>query len=263
MLKRKKMLPLVQKQLVNAILEEYKPELLYLSGSRLYGTNKEDSDYDYRGVVFPKITHILGLGAVLNRFEQFDLTKTHNCVLFNIQKAFKLWIENNPNAIEALYIPKQFIIYQSGIYKEVREHRHLFLSQKAFHTFRGYAHAQKNRLDKLNEDINQNKKRLDDFYNLGYDSKQAMHCLRLQRQCLEILNKHHFNVNREEIDAEFLKEVRVGKFTKTEILEMIDKLDLELVEAQKVTTLQYQANIKEIDKLLQRILFVFIQDNYA
>lgn len=248
----------IKEELIKKIILEYQPELLYLSGSRLYGINNEDSDFDYRGIVFPKKTHIIGIGAVLNRFEQFDLTQTHNCVLFNIQKAFKLWIENNPNSIEALYIPNKFIIHKSKVYDQISNNRSLFLSQRAFHTFRGYAHAQKNRLDKLNQDINQNKKRLDDFYKLGYDTKQATHCIRLQKQCLEILNNHYLNVNREGIDAEFLKDIRKGKFTKIEILEIVDELDKKLIDAKEKTTLQYQANIEKIDGLLQKILIKFI-----
>ena len=87
--------------------------LLGLSGSYGYGTNREGSDVDFRGVTLQQPSDILGL----TEFEQYVDTKT-DTVIYGFNKLVKLLLDCNPNSCEILGLPRDkyiiitiFIIY--------------------------------------------------------------------------------------------------------------------------------------------------------
>jgi len=113
-----------------------------LTGSRVYGTYNEDSDYDTRGVAIPPRRYFYGFSS---KFEQSE-DKINDTVIFNFNKFLKLAAENNPNIIELLYVPARFWEVSSPYWQTLVENRGLFLSKKCFYTFTGYAHSQLRRL---------------------------------------------------------------------------------------------------------------------
>jgi predicted nucleotidyltransferase len=116
---------------------------LTLTGSRVYGTFDEHSDYDYRWVAIPPRRYFLGCQA---RFDQHESSSPDDCVIFGINKFLKLAAGNNPNVVELLFIPARFWATSSPEWHRLQEARGLFISKKCFHTFRGYAHAQLKRV---------------------------------------------------------------------------------------------------------------------
>ena len=71
--------------------------LLGLSGSYGYGTNREGSDIDFRGVTLNLPSDILGLTT----FEQFEDRQT-DTVIYGFNKLIGLLLNCNPNTIEIL-----------------------------------------------------------------------------------------------------------------------------------------------------------------
>lgn len=138
---------------------KYKPIFLGLTGSRLYGTHRPDSDYDYRGVVLGNQYNYLG---ELNRFEQtsnIDDVKLHikdsemlrnqDVEFYEVGKFIKLAWDANPNILELLFCDN--ILFTRGeMWEFIKRHRSQFLSQKVLHTFSGYAHSQLKRLKNHN-----------------------------------------------------------------------------------------------------------------
>jgi len=127
---------------------DFYPVFVALTGSRSYGTNSPDSDYDIRGIVIPRDkSYYFGF---LKRFEQYegnfeiDDIIDNECTLFDLRKFIKLAVDCNPNIIELLYTNSG--LYTSPIYDELKENANLFLSKKAKHTFSGYAIAQLKRI---------------------------------------------------------------------------------------------------------------------
>ena len=111
-------------------------------GSRLYGTNTEKSDTDYRGVTNTPLNVVLDL---FQGFEQKDSGFVEDDkVIYDLGKFIKLCAASNPNIIELLFIPDSHILFSSPAWEKLIENRQYFLSKKARHTFSGYAMSQLN-----------------------------------------------------------------------------------------------------------------------
>lgn len=115
--------------------------LLVVGGSHAYGMNTETSDVDIRGVALNRPNEIIGF----QKFEQF-LDKTTDTTIYSFNKIIELLIANNPNIIEMLFTNPKHIIYATPIGQMLIDNRHLFLSQKAFYSFSGFANSQLRRL---------------------------------------------------------------------------------------------------------------------
>lgn len=116
--------------------------ILCLGGSHAYGTNVETSDVDIRGIAIERPEEIIGY----QKFEQFIDEKT-DTTIYAFNKMMHLLAEGNPNIIEILGLEKDQYLYLSPLGKEILDNKNLFLSQKVFYTFGGYARANLKRLE--------------------------------------------------------------------------------------------------------------------
>lgn len=141
--------------------------LLGLGGSYSYGTNNENSDLDVRGVALNSKWEIL-----TNRnFEQFVDVPT-DTTIYAFNKIITLLTSCNPNTIELLGLKPEHYLYVTPIGQELLDHRKLFLSQKAIHSFGGYANQQLRRLcNKSNRVVSQSEQEKHIFNTI----KNAMH----------------------------------------------------------------------------------------
>lgn len=116
--------------------------LLTLGGSHAYGTNVETSDVDVRGCALNSKSDILGL----SNFEQVVNNITDTTV-YSINKLVSLLVDCNPNTIELLGCKPEHYLFLSKEGKQLIENRDMFLSQRAFARFGGYAIQQLRRLE--------------------------------------------------------------------------------------------------------------------
>lgn len=116
--------------------------MLCFGGSHAYGTNIETSDVDIRGIAIERPEEIIGFKT----FEQFLDSKT-DTTIYAFNKIVRLLVGNNPNIIECLGLKPEHYIYLSPLGKELLDNKHLFLSQRAFYSFGGYARANLKRLE--------------------------------------------------------------------------------------------------------------------
>lgn len=70
-----------------------------------------------------------------------------------------------------------------------------------------------------------------------YDSKNCSHSFRLMNMCVEIAQGKGFNVNRKNIDREFLLDVKQHKYEYDEIIQLLDEKKKEMDEAIANSTL--------------------------
>ncbi|MEV4357741.1 nucleotidyltransferase domain-containing protein [Nonomuraea sp. NPDC049625] len=138
--------------------------LTVVMGSRAYGLETEASDTDRRGVFVAPTAAFWRLEKPATHRdgplpEQFSWEVERFCVLA---------LEANPTALECLWSPMVEVITPAG--RRLRELRRAFLSERARHSFAGYADSQFRRLDPA-----------------APKWKQAMHMIRLLLSGLHLI----------------------------------------------------------------------------
>lgn len=125
----------------------------YVRGSHAYGLQKEDgtSDVDTAGVFMEPDEWLDGLGYDYK--EQIADTKNDN-VWYSFRKFVYLLTTSNPNALEALFVPDECVLYEHPIMTEFKKHRNEFLTKQAFGPLLNYSVAQIRRARGLNKKIN-------------------------------------------------------------------------------------------------------------
>ena len=147
--------------------------LLGLSGSYGYGTNREGSDVDFRGVTLNLPSDLIGLTS----FEQFE-DRTTDTVIYGFNKFVSLLVNCNPNIIELLGLDDDQYYIRSELGQTLLDNRHLFLSKRAAASFGHFADAQLRRL--------QNAIARDSLP----QSEREQHILRSVRSALRDFNEH-------------------------------------------------------------------------
>lgn len=115
--------------------------LLGVSGSYGYGTNREDSDVDFRGVTLNMPSDLIGLTS----FDQYENAAT-DTVIYSFNKIVSLLLNCNPNTIEILGLDDDQYLIKSYLGQELLDHSGLFLTKRAAASFGHYADAQLRRL---------------------------------------------------------------------------------------------------------------------
>ena len=113
-----------------------------IAGSNLYGTNTPESDIDERGVFIPDGRYFL---SFLNKTEQYE-DKNNDITYFEIRKFFQLAMNNNPNIVELLFVPRYKWLQNSVDWLQIIDAKELFISKRCKFTFSGYAHSQYNKI---------------------------------------------------------------------------------------------------------------------
>lgn len=112
-------------------------------GSHAYGTSTPESDLDLRGVAVAPRSYYLGFK---DRFEQ-AVQHTPDLTIFELRKFVSLASECNPNVIEILFTDQEDRLLLTPLGERLIRGRNLFLSQRAKHTFSGYAVSQLKRIN--------------------------------------------------------------------------------------------------------------------
>lgn len=110
-------------------------------GSRAYGLNNEDSDYDKAGVMIPDISYFFGV----KKFEQFQGYETDKTI-YDIRKAIRLIADNNPNCIDLIKMPERCITFITPYWQKIIDNADLFISKKCRYTYVGYSLQQLRRI---------------------------------------------------------------------------------------------------------------------
>jgi predicted nucleotidyltransferase len=194
------------------------------AGSTVYGTAIEDSDIDLRGLAVPPPRFFLGMEA-FEQSEQKDPDRT----IYGIRKWFRLAEQGNPNILELLWTPRNHYTVWTDEGARLVEHRDLFLGKHIKPRYIGYARSQLHRMKKLNKGANTNPKRVALVNRWGFDTKNAMHLVRLLRMGLEILTEQTLHVQRH--DARDLLAIRNGEWSYERVIRESERIEALIDEA--------------------------------
>ena len=199
-------------------------------GSVAYGVADESSDLDLYGFaippkdwVFPHLRgEIPGFDEPGQQFEQFQQHHIvdpqanggrgceYDVCIYSLVKYFRLLMENNPNIIDSLFVPRNCILHATAVGERVREQRHLFLHKGCWPKFKGYAYGQLSRLRNKNPEG----KRAALVAKFGYDVKFAYHVVRLINEVEQLLLEGTLELAR---SKEQLKAIRRGEWSLSQV----------------------------------------------
>jgi len=230
---------------IDELKQQIDGTLLYLviTGSRAYGLDTPDSDYDFRGVYMPEAKYLLGLHSS----EHFE-RKDPDIVLKSLKEFVRLALGANPNIIEQLFIANPLFVHP--LFQPFLNKRKLFLSQRVRKTYVGYAIGQLRKLEAGHtRDLGAKRKALVEKF--GYDCKNAMHCFRLLIQGQAILETGQLDVKiQDPAIITYLKDIRAGKVfaNTTEVREKAEKMisRVDIIKSQLPENPDYDA----IEKLM-------------
>ena len=214
------------------------------SGSHAYGTNLPTSDEDSRGVCIPPADYILGL----KRFEQFE-DPERDRTIYSLHKFVNLALNCNPNIIELLHVREQDILHMTLGGERLRDAADLFVTRRVFKTFGGYAFAQLQLLHKNKTARHGSHAGLVEQY--GFDTKNALHLIRLLRMGVEILRTGEVNTYRP--DREELLAIRQGEWPLERVLAEAARLDRELKQAHDTSRLPESPDFEAVNHLVMEL----------
>lgn len=173
--------------------------------------------------------------------EDVDLT------LYSLHRWAELAAKGNATALHFVFVDATAV--SSDIWKMVQKERHLFLSKQSAAQFVGFANNQLQRI--TGERGRGAKGRRPEYENaFGYDSKAAMHCLRLYLECIELMKFGVITLPRPE--REWLVEARSGEWTLKRFLLEAERLRLEVEDAAARTSLPEAVDFVLISNLLAK-----------
>lgn len=108
-----------------------------ITGSTVYGTNAPDSDIDVKGVfILPLEYHLR------DKYISKISDERNDSNYYEIGEYIRLLKKNDPNALEILFTPDDFILYNNGLLSEILENTDKILSKVCRNSFGKYGESQ-------------------------------------------------------------------------------------------------------------------------
>ncbi len=229
-------------------------------GSTVHGLNVQDclEDRDETGICVEPFDQAMGITAP---FEQFiyrsaaertgqkdarSMAGDLDLTIFSLRKWVRLALAGNPTILLLLFTPQESLVTctQEGV--DLRFLAPHFISRKCQGPFLGYLQAQKQRITGERGQKNVNRPELVSAY--GFDTKYAMHMLRLGYQGVELLTTGRITLPMPEPTRTFLMDVRLGRVSEQNCLTEAGLLEEQLKDLGTTSPLPdgpYLAQIEE------------------
>lgn len=232
-------------------------------GSIAHGTfippEKEMStdDIDLMTIVIPNSKYYIGLESWGSRGTIEVKKDSWDIVAYEFRKFLALLEQGNPNVLSTLWVSNQHVLEIRQAGEVIRRNRDLFVGKHVARTFGGYAYAQ---LQKMTQGEPSGRgymgaRRKELRLKFGYDTKNAAHLIRLLRMGIEFLNTGVLNVNRVNIDAMELIEIKQGKYTLEHINSLAKDLFEKMREAERNSVLPERPNHLKISALCEELIW--------
>lgn len=201
-----------------------------LIGSTAHGLHKDgQDDRDEMGVFIEPPEYVCGL-RVLDHY--VSRTKPEgvrsgpgdlDLVLYSLRKFCRLAAQGNPTVLVLLHLPEYITKLPHG--ERLVGMRDAFVSKEAGVRFLGYLTSQRM---KLTGERSKRVSRPELVAAHGYDTKFAMHALRLGFEGVEFLETGRLTLPVQEPNRTTLRAVRAGEVSFSEALDLIDRTEAQL-----------------------------------
>jgi uncharacterized protein len=151
--------------------------------------------------------------------------------------------KGNPSALHFLFAP---LAFTTEVWDRFSARPEIFLAKRHLKPFLGFADDQMKRLLGQKGQKNVHRAELEDKH--GYDTKYAMHVIRLYGEAKELMQRGHITLPRPNRNE--LIDIRTGKYSLSEIKALGKQLESEALAAQASSPLPDAVDRDAINKLL-------------
>lgn len=243
-------------------------------GSGVHGTSiAGQDDRDEMGVCLEPPEFVTGLARVPNgthglapsvRFEQYERHTAWDrpggvanrsgagdldVIIYSARKWARLALDGNPTVLLVLFVPDEEVVFRNAVGAELVANADRFVSRLAADRFLGYLAAQKAAMTGQ-AGAHTNRPELVAMH--GYDTKYAMHALRLGLQGVELLTTGRITLPVPEPHRAYLRSVRRGERSLSEILDAITDTETRLAELRDSSAVPDQPDRSWVDEWLHR-----------
>jgi len=212
----------------------------FIGGSALHGIKLEGTDdTDVYGVFIEKPWLVLGLDS-MEHFVTSTSPQTRrnfasdvDVMCYSLRKWARLAAAGNPTLLHSLFTPAAA---GESVWSTILQNRGILLARTHAKKYLGYADAQLKRMTGLGG-AGQHGQRPEIVSEFGYDTKAAMHTLRLLYEGIELMKDHWVTLPRPSVERELLLEVRRGEWPEDGVIRHANRLFKALDESAATSTL--------------------------
>lgn len=239
---------------------------LFVGGSGMHGaTGNKPTDLDINGVYIQPVEMVLGIPqphvdeeGVKHAFDpdvhvwssatdkRKNTAEDVDLNLYSLRKWSNMAASGNTTALEFLFVPNLSTSKPNVWEKYIVPNKDAFLSSHAGFHFAEFSKAMMKRLK--GEGTGKHGQRTETISEFGYDTKAAMHMLRVLEEGRELMETGEITLPRP--NADFLKRVRNGEFDLGEIEHMYDNRLAALHAARESSRLPAEVDRVRISSLI-------------
>jgi hypothetical protein len=184
-------------------------------------------------------------GGVANRSGAGDL----DVVIYSARKWARLALAGNPTVLLVLFVPDEEVVFRSPAGAELAANAHRFVSRLAAARYLGYLNGQKAAMTGQSG-AHTNRPELVAVH--GYDTKYAMHALRLGLQGIELLTTGRITLPVPEPHREYLRSIRRGERALAEVLDAVSETEARLARLRDSAAVPDEPDRPWVDGWLHR-----------
>lgn len=219
-------------------------------GSTAHGLNLEGTDdRDEMGVCIESLESFGGF----SEFEQYiyrsaaEREGKHDApsqagdldlIIYSLKKFLRLAMQGNPTVLNLLFVKDCVAVDSRG--RQLQDMSPHIISRVAGKRYLGYMESQRQRLLGERGQKKVNRPELEEKY--GFDTKYAMHILRLGFQGVELLTTGRISLPMRESERVFVRAVREGQVPLHDVLQKAGDLERELKDLLDTSTLAEEPN---------------------
>ena len=184
-------------------------------------------------------------GGVANRSGAGDL----DVIIYSARKWARLALAGNPTVLLVLFVPDREVVFRDEAGAELAANAGRFVSRLAAGRYLGYLGGQK---AAMTGQAGAHASRPELVAAHGYDTKHAMHALRLGLQGTELLTTGRITLPVPEPHRAYLRSIRRGERPLTEVLDAVSDAEARLAQLRDSPAIADQPDRAWVDDWLHR-----------
>jgi uncharacterized protein len=146
--------------------------------------------------------------------------------IYSLRKWLRLALQGNPTVLTLLFVPQPQWISGDGRGSHLQDLAPFIISRQAGNRYLGYLESQRQRLLGEKGQKKVNRPELEEKF--GFDTKYAMHMVRLGIQGRELLTSGRLTLPMPEVDRRLVYSIRQGEVSFNDVLQLAGELERDI-----------------------------------